>query len=168
MCPLLCYVSTATSSVPGSKPPKSQTQRKPKRKGSGTAPALPCPAFLFPSPSPLYIPSSLSPPHPPFSPLLPPVGSDAAPESVAPSLVVELPESPFYDPLDTYADFDESTQQLWEYVEEGGWLRPLLQALGNVASMAAAEVRWVSRIWLYIRCFLFLAMLASSEQCRKA
>jgi hypothetical protein len=65
--------------------------------------------------------------------------------------VVELPESPFYDPLDTYADFDESTQQLWEYVEEGGWLRPLLQALGNVASMAAAEVRLILRIWLYER-----------------
>lgn len=42
---------------------------------------------------------------------------------------IPVPEAPFYDRLDAYADFDPSARNLWLYVDEGGCVRALYMCL---------------------------------------
>lgn len=50
----------------------------------------------------------------------PPTTAGAAQVDTVDPSAAPVPEMPFYDRLDAYADFDSSARNLWLYVDEGG------------------------------------------------
>jgi hypothetical protein len=50
-------------------------------------------------------------------------------------------DKPFVDRLDHYAAIDSTPRNLWGFLDEARYLTPMIQILGNVSTVAAAQVR---------------------------